>query len=83
VVTYAEAYAVTPFGNVVLSLDLTGDQIRQVLEQQYQPIPARGSRPMLALGVSEGFTYAWDATAAAGLAGRPRLDEAGRRGHRR
>ena len=62
VVTYGEAYAVTPFGNVVLSLDLTGDQIRQVLEQQYQPIPARGSRPMLALGVSEGFTYTWDAT---------------------
>ena len=44
------------------SLDLTGEQIRQVLEQQYQPIPARGSRPMLALGVSEGLHYTWDAT---------------------
>ncbi len=61
VVTYGEAYGVTPFGNVVLSMDLTGDAIRQVLEQQYQPIAARGSRPMLALGVSEGFTYEWDA----------------------
>ncbi|MBK8468773.1 MAG: bifunctional metallophosphatase/5'-nucleotidase [Actinomycetales bacterium] len=65
-VTYSEAYAVTPFGNVVLSLDMTGDQIRQVLEQQYQPIPARGSRPMLALGVSEGFTYIWDSAAPQG-----------------
>ena len=41
---------------------MTGDQIRQVLEQQYQPIPARGSRPMLAMGVSNGFSYTWDAT---------------------
>jgi 5'-nucleotidase len=61
-VTFAEAYDVAPFGNLLNSLDLTGAQIEEVLEQQYQPIPARGSRPMLALGVSEGFTYAWDAT---------------------
>jgi 5'-nucleotidase len=61
-VTYAEAYAVTPFGNVVLSMDMTGAQIKQVLEEQYQPVPARGSRPMLALGVSDGFTYTWDDT---------------------
>jgi 5'-nucleotidase len=61
-VTYEEAYLVLPFGNLLVSMDLTGDQIRRVLEAQYQPVPARGSRPMLALGVSEGFTYAWDAT---------------------
>ena len=40
------------------------------------------SRPMLALGVSEGFTYTWDATQPAGLARRRRLDEAQRRRHR-
>lgn len=61
-ITYAEAFDIAPFNNLLVSLDLTGDQIRQVLEQQYQPVPARGSRPMLALGVSEGFTYTWDAT---------------------
>ncbi|KGN35857.1 5'-nucleotidase [Knoellia flava TL1] len=61
-ITYAEAFDVAPFNNLLVSLDLTGDQIRQVLEQQYQPVAARGSRPMLALGVSEGFTYTWDAT---------------------
>jgi 5'-nucleotidase len=59
-ITYAEAFAVAPFGNVLLALDLTGAQIKEVLEQQYQPVEARGSRPMLALGVSEGFTYTWD-----------------------
>lgn len=60
-ITYAEAYEVMPFGNLLVSMDLTGAQIEEVLEQQYQPIPDRGSRPMLALGVSEGFTYSWNA----------------------
>lgn len=61
-VTYAEAYEVAPFGNLLITMDLTGEQIEEVLEQQYQPIPERGSRPMLALGVSEGFSYTWDAS---------------------
>ncbi|GAB2683855.1 bifunctional metallophosphatase/5'-nucleotidase [Thalassiella azotivora] len=58
-VTYAEAFAVAPFGNLLVSMDLTGEQIEEVLEQQY--VPTRG-RPTLALGVSEGFTYTWDDT---------------------
>ncbi|MPZ61235.1 MAG: bifunctional metallophosphatase/5'-nucleotidase [Propionibacteriales bacterium] len=61
-ITYEEAFNVAPFGNLLVSMDLTGAQIEEVLEQQFQPIPLRGSRPMLALGVSEGFTYAWDDT---------------------
>jgi 5'-nucleotidase len=61
-ITFAEAFDIAPFGNLLVTVDLTGDQLRQVLEEQYQPIPARGSRPMLALGVSSGFTYEWDAT---------------------
>ncbi len=61
-ITYAEAYDIAPFGNLLNTLDLTGAQIKEILEQQYQPIEARGSRAMLALGVSKGFTYGWDAT---------------------
>lgn len=61
-ITYGEAFDIAPFGNVYVSLDLTGAQLKAVLEQQYQPVPARGSRPTLALGVSQGFTYTWDAT---------------------
>jgi 5'-nucleotidase len=61
-ITYAEAFDIAPFNNLLVSIDLTGDQIRQVLEQQYQPVAARGSRPTLALGVSKGFTYQWDAS---------------------
>ena len=43
-ITYAEAYDVAPFGNLLNTLDLTGAQIKEILEQQYQPIEARGSR---------------------------------------
>ena len=34
-ITYAEAYDVAPFGNLLPTLDLTGAQIKAVLEQQY------------------------------------------------
>ncbi len=61
-VTFAEAFDILPFGNVNVVLDLTGAQLKQVLEEQYQPVAARGTRPMLALGVSDGFTYVWDDT---------------------
>lgn len=76
-ITYAEAFEIAPFGNVYVALDLTGTQLEEVLEQQYQPVPARGSRPMLALGVSNGFTYTWDATQPQGsrvVAGSMKLD---------
>jgi 5'-nucleotidase len=58
-ITYAEAFEVAPFGNLLVTIDMTGQQIYDVLNQQYQAIPARGSRPMLTLGVSEGFSYEW------------------------
>ncbi|MFC5288889.1 ExeM/NucH family extracellular endonuclease [Actinokineospora guangxiensis] len=55
VVTYAEAFAVQPFANDVVTKTYTGAEIKQVLEQQWQP--AGASRPVLWLGVSEGFRY--------------------------
>jgi 5'-nucleotidase len=58
VVTYAEAAAVQPFANGVVTMSLTGAQIKQALEQQWQP--AGASRPFLHLGVSEGFRYVYD-----------------------
>ncbi|HEX6360528.1 ExeM/NucH family extracellular endonuclease [Actinophytocola sp.] len=57
VVTYAEAFAVQPFANDVVTKTYTGAQIKQVLEQQWQP--AGASRPKLHLGVSKGFTYTY------------------------
>jgi len=63
-VTYAEAAAVQPFANTLVVLDITGAQIKDALEQQWQPDGA--SRPFLKLGVSDGFSYTYDPTAARG-----------------
>ncbi|WP_067496471.1 ExeM/NucH family extracellular endonuclease [Actinoplanes sp. TFC3] len=59
-VTYADAFAVQPFANDVVTQTLTGAQIKQVLEEQWQP--AGASRPVLHLGSSKGLTYSYDAS---------------------
>jgi 5'-nucleotidase len=60
-VTYREAYNVAPFGNLLTTMNLSGQQLYDLLNQQYQP-GVEGRRPMLALGVSEGVTYQWEWT---------------------
>ncbi len=55
VVTYGEAFTFQPFGNTLVTYDMTGAQIVSVLEEQCQPLGS--SRPFLHLGVSAGFTY--------------------------
>jgi 5'-nucleotidase len=62
-VTYGEIFAVQPFANSLVTMTLTGAQIDQVLEQQFDN-PAVGQSRILQ--VSTGFTYTWDATAATG-----------------
>ena len=56
-VTFAEAAAVQPFANTLVTKELTGAQLKAVLEQQWQP--AAAARPFLKLGVSEGFEYTY------------------------
>lgn len=63
-ITFREAATVQPFANTLVTLDLTGAQLKQVLEQQWQP--AGAARPFLKLGVSKGLTYTYDPTAASG-----------------
>ncbi|MFG6444952.1 choice-of-anchor I family protein [Microbacterium sp. P07] len=63
-VSYREAANVQPFGNTLVTLELTPAQIKGVLEEQWQP--AGASRPKLALGVSKGFTFEYDPAAAKG-----------------
>ncbi|WP_246025900.1 bifunctional metallophosphatase/5'-nucleotidase [Saccharopolyspora antimicrobica] len=60
VVTYGEAYAVQPFGNVMQILTLTGEQLKNVLEQQWQPESTR------ILQVSSTLRYSYSASAPAG-----------------
>jgi len=64
VVTYGEAFTFQPFGNTLVTMEMTGAQIVSVLEEQCQP--AGSSRPFLHLGVSDGFTYDLATTIAVG-----------------
>lgn len=54
----AEAFAVQPFGNTLVTMTLTGEQLLGVLEQQFQGTNA--TRPRL-LQPSSGFGWAWRA----------------------
>jgi 5'-nucleotidase len=56
-VTYADAYATQPFGNSLVTMTLSGAQLKTLLEHQWsasQPERVRILQP------SAGFTYRWD-----------------------
>lgn len=55
-ITWGEAYTTFPFGNNLVSMELTGEQIKRVLEQQWS-----GSYPRM-LQVS-GLHYTWNKNA--------------------
>jgi 5'-nucleotidase len=64
-VSYGQLYAVMPFGNHLVTLDLSGAQLLRLLEQQWEaPQPAGGR----ILPVSQGFSYSWDAAKPEGAA---------------
>ncbi|MGG5753619.1 choice-of-anchor I family protein [Zafaria sp. Z1313] len=63
-VTFKQAADVQPFANTLVTLDLTGAQIKAVLEEQWQP--EGSSRPKLHLGISEGLSYVYDPEAPRG-----------------
>jgi 5'-nucleotidase len=54
-VTYADLFASQPFRNQLVTITLTGKQIKDMLEQQWLD----PKRPRI-LQVSRGFSYAWD-----------------------
>ena len=54
-VTYADLFASQPFRNQLVTITLTGKQIKDMLEQQWRD----PKRPRI-LQVSRGFAYAWD-----------------------
>jgi len=66
-VRYAQAFSAQPFGNTLVTLTLSGAQLRTLLEQQWQS--GHGAR---VLAVSAGFTYSYRASAPAGSKVDPR-----------
>jgi 5'-nucleotidase len=71
-VTYGEAFTVQPFGNSLVTMTLTGAQIKALLEQQFvgcgaanapaafnYPAGETGQSFDRILQISEGFSYTW------------------------
>jgi 5'-nucleotidase len=54
-VNYGDCYAVHPFKNALIVMDLTGDEIKRLLEQQWAAVDED-----LNLSQSQGFEYAFD-----------------------
>jgi 5'-nucleotidase len=53
-VTWGNLFAIQPFGNSLVALTLTGDQVRQLLEQQWQ------GQPFPRILQISGLSYTWD-----------------------
>jgi 5'-nucleotidase len=64
-VTYGDTFAVQPFGNSLVVMTLTGDQIKTLLEQQFQ-LDGKGNPVSRILQVSQGFTYTYSLSAPMG-----------------
>jgi 5'-nucleotidase len=69
-VTFGEAFDVQPFNNLVVTQDMTGDQIKAVLEQQWAACtpPGRSGGATVILQVSATFTYSYNDTLPAAAA---------------
>ncbi|GAA1705392.1 bifunctional metallophosphatase/5'-nucleotidase [Kribbella yunnanensis] len=81
-VTFGQAFTVQPFNNFLVSMDMTGTQIKALLEQQFSGVngPEAGKYKVLQVA---GVTYTWNPAAAAGskivpgsvkIAGQPIVD---------
>ena len=64
-VSFGQLFNVLPFNNTLVSMDLTGQQIVRLLEQQWERASGRG----VVMSVSQGFGYTWDASAPPGAVG--------------
>ncbi len=62
-ITFGQAFTVQPFANSLVAMSLTGQQIKDVLEQQWTG--ANATRPRI-LQPSSSLTYSWDNSIAAG-----------------
>ena len=61
-VTYGDAFTVQPFGNSLVTMTLTAQQLKDVLEQQFAG--CRGQTTTRVLQISNGLRYSWSASAA-------------------
>ncbi|MFN0160445.1 MAG: bifunctional metallophosphatase/5'-nucleotidase [Burkholderiales bacterium] len=63
-VTYGEAFTVQPFGNSLVTMTLTTQDIKNVLEQQFAGCRGQSATATRIMIPSNGFKYTWDGAAA-------------------
>jgi 5'-nucleotidase len=59
-VTYGEAYTVQPFGNSLVTMTLTAQDLKNVLEQQFANCRGQAATATRIMHHSVGFKYNWD-----------------------
>jgi 5'-nucleotidase len=62
--TYSEAFTVQPFGNSLVTMTLTAQDIKNVLEQQFAGCRGQSSTATRIMIPSKGFNYTWDGSKA-------------------
>ncbi|SCK25575.1 5'-nucleotidase [Variovorax sp. HW608] len=62
-VTYGNAFTVQPFGNSLVTMTLTAQQLKDLLEQQFTG--CKGQTAQRVMQASNGLKYAWSASAPA------------------
>jgi 5'-nucleotidase len=62
--TYGNAFTVQPFGNSLVTMTLTAQQIKDVLEQQF--IGCNGQTAQRIMQISNGLSYTWDSLGSCG-----------------
>ncbi|WP_233556435.1 bifunctional metallophosphatase/5'-nucleotidase [Noviherbaspirillum sedimenti] len=65
-VTYAEAFAMQPFGNSLVTMTLTAQGIKEVLEEQFAGCGGQSPSATRILLPSRGFSFTWNGAAACG-----------------
>lgn len=72
-VTYGEAFTVQPFGNILKTITLKAQDLKDVLEQQWNGCQISGEPAQTVdriMQISKGFSYTWDSTVAASACNR-------------
>jgi 5'-nucleotidase len=59
-VTYGEAFTVQPFGNSLVTMSLTAQNLKDVLEEQFAGCKGQSTTATRFMLPSNGFKYSWD-----------------------
>lgn len=65
-VTYGEAFTTQPFGNSLVTMSLTAQDLKDVLEEQFAGCKGQSATATRVMLPSNGFKYTWDGAKACG-----------------